>query len=183
MARQATKHALPTVTASNCHFPEPASPACLLLGLGGCSHAKCPCQGILGSLREPLCLPLRASLLASRLAAFGQANASWAGCPAGRRRKGARPACQREVRSPSRGMKGCLGLAKGHQRSLLGRRSAQGGCPQQQRRPWEGFSLHLQPRKPREAGRLGRLWHWQLLLPRHACAPAWPSRHLKPTTL
>ena len=66
--------ALPAVAASSCHFPEPASPACLLLGLGGCSHAKCPCQGIFGSLREPLCLPLRASLLTSRLVAFGQAS-------------------------------------------------------------------------------------------------------------
>ena len=55
-------------------FPEPASPACLLLGLGGCWHAKCSCQGIFGYLREPLCLPLRASLSTSRLVAFGQAN-------------------------------------------------------------------------------------------------------------
>ena len=68
------KHALPAVAASSCHSPEPASPACLLLGLGGCWHAKCPCQGIFGSLREPLRLPLRASLLASRLVAFGQAS-------------------------------------------------------------------------------------------------------------
>ena len=75
LARQATKHALPAVAASSCHFPEPASPACLLLGLGGCSHAKCPCQGIFGSLREPLCLPLRTCLFTSRLVAFGQAGA------------------------------------------------------------------------------------------------------------
>ena len=55
-------------------LPEPASPACLLLGLGGCWHAKCPCQGIFGSLRESLCLSLYTSLLTSRLVAFDQIN-------------------------------------------------------------------------------------------------------------
>ena len=50
LARQATKHALPAVTASNCHYPK-ASPASQPLGLGGCRNAKSPCQGIFGHLR------------------------------------------------------------------------------------------------------------------------------------
>ena len=48
----------------------PASHSCL----GGCSHAKCPCQGILGSLRESLSLSLDTSLCSSWLVAFGQIN-------------------------------------------------------------------------------------------------------------
>ena len=64
------------LASSSCHsLSLPALAACLLLGLGGCWHAKCPCQGIFGSLRQPLCLPLRASLLTSRLVAFGKINA------------------------------------------------------------------------------------------------------------
>ena len=66
------KHALPAVAASNCHFPDPASPASQPLGLGGCRHAKCPCQGILGYLRESLCLSFHTSLSTSRLVAFDQ---------------------------------------------------------------------------------------------------------------
>ena len=73
LARQASKHALP-VAASSCYFPEPTSPACLLLGLGGCRHAKSPCYGLIGYLRESLCLSLYTSLLASRLVPFHLAS-------------------------------------------------------------------------------------------------------------
>ena len=50
----------------------PASPS----SLWGCWHAQCPCQGILGNLRESLCLSLHTSLLTSGLVAFDQISTS-----------------------------------------------------------------------------------------------------------
>ena len=86
-AGSAPKHPMPLqaqacLASSICQqlpFPEPASPASQLLGLGGCRHAKGPCQSILGHLREPLSLSLRASLGTSRLVAFGQASGTLGG--------------------------------------------------------------------------------------------------------